>query len=88
MLAPEFREAAAELAALAEQKPTAMMCSEAVFWRCHRRLVSDYFLANGIVVQHIFPNGTVRPHELTEGARIENGGVTYPGEAESPVTAS
>lgn len=54
------------------------MCAEAVYWRCHRRLVSDFLLANNITVQHIFPNGEVRPHKLTEGGNVEQGNVTYP----------
>jgi uncharacterized protein (DUF488 family) len=54
------------------------MCSEGLFWRCHRRLVSDYLLARGIVVQHIMPDGELRPHTLTEGARVEGGELDYP----------
>jgi uncharacterized protein (DUF488 family) len=54
------------------------MCSEAVYWRCHRRLVSDYLVANGIAVRHIMPNGDLRPHVLTPGAVVEAGGVRYP----------
>ena len=54
------------------------MCSEGLYWRCHRRLVSDYLLAQGITVQHIMPDGDLRPHTLTEGARIDGGGLSYP----------
>ena len=54
------------------------MCSEGLFWRCHRRLVSDYLLAQGITVQHIMPAGDVRPHTLTDGARVEDGELSYP----------
>src|SRR5437868_4295046 len=79
MLTKPFREAVKELLESAAEKRTCMMCAEAVFWRCHRRLVSDYLLANGVVVQHLFPNGEIRRHQLTEGARIEQGMVTYPG---------
>jgi uncharacterized protein (DUF488 family) len=87
MATDAFRVALEELGAIADRVPTAMMCSEAVFWRCHRRLVSDYLLAQGTVVQHIFPNGTVRPHDLTEGAQVADGRVTYP-EAATPFTSS
>jgi uncharacterized protein (DUF488 family) len=52
----------------------------ALFWRCHRRLVSDFLVANGVPVQHIMPSGELRPHKLTSGALIEDGQVTYPGE--------
>ena len=78
MLTEEFREGMKELMAIAADKPTAFMCSESVFWRCHRRLVSDYLLANGITVQHIMPSGELQPHTLTEGARVEAEEVTYP----------
>ena len=54
------------------------MCSEGLYWRCHRRLVSDYLLARGIAVQHIMPDGELRPHTLTEGARIDGGELSYP----------
>lgn len=73
-----FREGVRELLAVAGERPTALMCSEGVFWRCHRRLVADYLLANGITVRHIMPSGELRPHTLTEGARVEAGVLTYP----------
>ena len=78
MATPEFHEAVGELLALARRKRTAYMCSEGLYWRCHRRLVSDYLLAQGITVQHIMPDGELRPHTLTEGARIDGGGLSYP----------
>ena len=56
------------------------MCAEGLFWRYHRRLVSDFLVAKRIKVQHIMPNGELRPHKLTQGALIEGGKVTYPGE--------
>jgi uncharacterized protein (DUF488 family) len=79
MLTEEFRQAIKDLLAVASHKRAAIMCAEAVFWRCHRRLVSDFLLANGVAVQHIFPNGEVKPHKFTEGAKVEEGVVTYPG---------
>jgi uncharacterized protein (DUF488 family) len=78
MLTEEFSQAAQKLLEIANHKQSAMMCAEAVFWRCHRRLVSDFLLANGITVQHIFPNGKIQPHRLTAGAKLEKGRVTYP----------
>ena len=78
MLTEEFREGIRELLGVAAGKPTAFMCSESVFWRCHRRLVADYLLTKGISVQHIMPSGELRPHTLTEGARIESGELMYP----------
>lgn len=79
MLTDGFRQGVAKLLEIAEVRRTALMCAEALFWRCHRRLVSDYLTANGVGVQHIFPNGEVKPHEMTPEARVENGTVTYPG---------
>jgi uncharacterized protein (DUF488 family) len=78
MATEPFRQGIAELLALARERRTAYMCSEGLFWRCHRRLVSDYLLANDIAVQHIMPNGKLQPHTLTSGAVADNGTVTYP----------
>jgi uncharacterized protein (DUF488 family) len=78
ILTEGFREGIRELLTVAAGKPTAFMCSESVFWRCHRRLVADYLLVNGMTVQHIMPSGELRPHTLTEGARVEAGELTYP----------
>jgi uncharacterized protein (DUF488 family) len=80
MLAPEFREGVARLLEIAQHKRTALMCAESLFWRCHRRLVSDFLIANEMTVQHIMPTGELRPHTLTQGAVIEDRQVTYPGE--------
>jgi|SRR5579884_755937 len=81
MLTPEFREGVAGLLEIAERKSTVLMCAESLFWRCHRRLVSDFLTAMGITVQHIMPTGALRPHTLTPGAVIREGAVTYPGES-------
>lgn len=81
MLTDEFRKGVKTLLELASKKRTAIMCAEGLYWRCHRRLVSDFLTANGVMVQHILPNGSLRPHTLTNGAVIERGKVTYPGES-------
>lgn len=78
MLTEEFRAGVEQLLEVASERPTAFMCSESVFWRCHRRLVSDFLLVKGIVVQHIMPTGALRPHTLTEGAKVATGELTYP----------
>jgi uncharacterized protein (DUF488 family) len=80
MLTEEFREGMEKLLEVARRKRTAIMCAEGLFWQCHRRLVSDFLVANGVSVQHIMPTGELRPHKLTDGAVIESGKVTYPGE--------
>jgi hypothetical protein len=80
MLSDEFREGVEKLLEIARRKRTAIMCAEGLFWQCHRRLVSDFLVANGVTVQHIMPGGELRPHKLTTGAVIEGERVTYPGE--------
>ncbi len=79
MLTAEFRRAVAWLLPVAAAERTAIMCAEALFWQCHRRLVSDYLVAiHGVTVQHIFPNGTLKPHTLTRGAAVAGGTLMYP----------
>jgi uncharacterized protein (DUF488 family) len=78
MQTPEFEEGLCQLRALAKEGPVALLCAEAVPWRCHRSLISDALLAHGVVVQHILGRGTPRPHRLTSFARVEGRRVTYP----------
>jgi uncharacterized protein (DUF488 family) len=80
MQTPEFEEGLCELRALAHEGPVAVMCAEAVPWRCHRSLLADALLARGVVVQHIVGKGRTRPHRLTPFARIDGRRVTYPPE--------
>ena len=79
----ETAEFAAELAALAadaEAAPTAVMCAEAVPWRCHRSLVADALLVRGHAVEHIMSEVLRQAHKLTPFARVEAGRITYPPE--------
>jgi len=78
MTTDDFQDGIQTLLDIAKQHRIAIMCSEASFMQCHRRLVSDNLLANGISVQHIFSTGEVQPHTLTSGAQMKNGDVTYP----------
>jgi uncharacterized protein (DUF488 family) len=78
MQTKEFQDGIATLLTIAEREPTAIMCAESLFWRCHRRLVSDFLIACGVAVQHIMPTGDLRPHKLTPGLAIDDGRVTYP----------
>jgi uncharacterized protein (DUF488 family) len=79
METPEFQQGVEELLKAAAERPTALMCAEGLWWQCHRRLVSDYLLANGVAVEHIFPNGQTKPHAMTPEARNDAGRVIYPG---------
>ena len=76
----EFAAAVDGLLAAARERPTAIMCSEAVPWRCHRSLLSDALVARGVEVRHILGPGPAEPHTLTAGARVEGTRVVYPGE--------
>ncbi|GEM_PF-23792 len=76
-----FIEGIEELEQMASAQRTAYMCSEAVWWRCHRSMVSDYLKAKGWEVLHIMSVGKAKEHPYTEPARIISGKLTY--EAES-----
>jgi uncharacterized protein (DUF488 family) len=76
----EFRAGLAELKALAERNCCAIMCAEALWWRCHRRIIADYLLAEGIAVAHIMGPGRIDPATLTPGARrAADGTLVYDG---------
>ena len=66
------------LLATAERRRTAVMCAEAAWWRCHRRLLSDALVARGWSVLHLDARGAAEPHALTEFAVVEREAVTYP----------
>jgi uncharacterized protein (DUF488 family) len=80
MQTPEFAAALDELVALAADAPTAIMCAEAVPWRCHRSLVADALLARGIAASEIVSETRTTPHKLTPFARVDGARVTYPPE--------
>jgi uncharacterized protein (DUF488 family) len=67
---PEFREAFDRVRRLAEEHRPAVMCAEAVWWRCHRRIIADYLIAAGLPVAHILAAGKVEPARLTPDATI------------------
>jgi uncharacterized protein (DUF488 family) len=80
MLTAEFRNATANLVALAEGSRTAYMCAERIYFRCHRMLVSDWLLAHGHEVMHIDGSGAAKPHHLTAEARMVDGEMIYRGD--------
>ena len=79
MQTPAFERALEELMEAARQRATAIMCAEAVPWRCHRSLISDALLARGWRVLDIFDAKKVQGHKLPEFARVEATRVIYPG---------
>lgn len=80
MATAPFWSALDTVLARAERLRTAVMCSEAVYWRCHRRLIADAaVLARNVTVQHLGHDGRTVPHRLTEGVRAEEGRVLYDG---------
>jgi uncharacterized protein (DUF488 family) len=77
-LSEDFRAGLDELIGLGRERPVAMMCSEAVWWRCHRRIVADHLLARGETVFHLMDKGRCEPARLSEGAALTDGILTYP----------
>jgi uncharacterized protein (DUF488 family) len=75
----EFADGLAQLRRLGAARRTAMMCSEALWWRCHRRLVADRLVIAGATVCHISSDGRVAEHQLTPFAMVEpDRQITYP----------
>lgn len=74
----EFETGIERLEELARERRTAVMCAEADWSRCHRRLLSDALTFRGWRILHLGPTGSLTPHELTDFAVVENGVVTYP----------
>jgi uncharacterized protein (DUF488 family) len=75
-----FQEALERLVEMATKKPTAIMCAEAVPWRCHRSLIADALVARGYEVRDIVSAASARPHILNPMARVHGQRVTYPAE--------
>jgi uncharacterized protein (DUF488 family) len=74
----EFRTGIARLSDLSDEAgPTAIMCAEAVWWRCHRALISDYLKTRGVEVTHILDTKQIEVHPFTSAAKIVNGGLSY-----------
>ena len=78
MQTSEFEAALAELIRLLKEKTTVYCCTEAVFWRCHRQLVSDALLARGYRVGHLFNATKVEEHTFTKFVKAEGTTLTYP----------
>ena len=78
MQTPEFAAAIAKLVELAKEKTTAIMCAEAVPWRCHRSLIGDALIIRGIDVVDIFTSKSSKSHVFTSMAKVHGMRVTYP----------
>lgn len=77
-LSEGFRRGLDQLNRLSSETLVAIMCAEAVWWRCHRRIVADYLLSQGREVFHLMERGRVEPARLTGGARPSPHGIEYP----------
>ncbi len=80
MLTPEFAGGLAELTALAIRERVAVMCAEAVPWRCHRSLIADALTVRGWTVEHIMSATRRDTHHITRFAKVTGEVITYPGE--------
>ena len=79
---PEFEAALATLVEAATREAVAIMCAEAVPWRCHRSLISDVLTARGYPVEHIISENRSDPHTITPFARVDGKSVSYPADAQ------
>jgi uncharacterized protein (DUF488 family) len=80
MQTEDFKKSLATLVKTAEKQQTAVMCAEAVPWRCHRSLVGDALLVHGIKVVNIMNKSTRKEHNLTPWAKVNGTRITYPAE--------
>lgn len=77
-LSKQFGESLADLLTIGSKKRCAIMCSEAVWWRCHRRIIADYVLARGRPVIHLMGTNRAEPAKLTVAAKIDGDRIVYP----------
>ena len=80
-LSEEFRRGLERLRALADDRATAIMCAEAVWWRCHRRIVADWLIGEGREVFHLMDPARADPARMTPGAVRQERGIVYPSPA-------
>lgn len=73
----EFQQTADRLMKTAAGRPTAIMCAESLWWRCHRGLIADYLKIRGIEVLHILDESKAEPHPYTSAATVEDGSLSY-----------
>lgn len=78
MQTKDFAQGIEKLIEIAHQKTTAIMCAEAVPWRCHRSLIGDALLVRGIIIEDIYSQTSAKPHKLTPWAVVDGVHITYP----------
>jgi uncharacterized protein (DUF488 family) len=87
METPAFVAGVDELLAFAEGRSPAMLCSESLWWRCHRRLLADYLvLVRGVSVVHLMHDGRLSSHAPTDGVRVDEDGLVYDVGATPPLS--
>lgn len=84
MLTPEFEKSLQELVQRARGQRAALMCAEAVPWRCHRSLIADALVVRGIAVEHVFNASRTQRHALRSWAHVEGKRITYPPQQAEP----
>lgn len=77
MLTPGFKSGLGRLIGAAKERPTAIMCAESVWWRCHRSLIADALKAGGVRVLHIMGTGIAKEHPYTAPASVVGGQLSY-----------
>jgi uncharacterized protein (DUF488 family) len=84
-LSEDFRSGLTQLRALGQERRCAIMCSEAMWWQCHRRIIADYLIAAGETVFHVLSAYRIEPARMTPGAEVgADGSLTYPAAAAMP----
>jgi len=81
MQTERFEKGLAELIALADGTKVALLCAEALPWRCHRSLIADALMVRGVTVMHIMSRTAANEHTLTPFAKVNGTTITYPGDA-------
>lgn len=79
MESEEFKKGIEDLLELTQEKRTAIMCAEALWWRCHRSLIADFLKAKGVEVIHVLDSKHTEEHPYTSAARIVEGRLSYEG---------
>jgi len=77
-LTEQFKDGILKLLGLADQGRVAFMCAERLYWRCHRRIISDYLKAKGHTITHIISREKTKQHELSSLAKLIDGELNYP----------